>query len=245
VITKYGKCFDAYVTRAISEIENGIQDICGQIGLVKGCIHLAGNWTMMGGFLPEKLRAFSVLYPDVTYKTKFMLTSQTLDSILSGESDLGFCGNFDDQCETYSVIDRTFLYEEDLVLIVPHNHKYASRQYVEFEALADQNFITFKNVNSGGVYEAYTSLCAKYKVAPRVSFEGQDDHVIVALVRAGMGIALVPDSKWLPLDDVAVLRFPHDTPKRNQYVIWRKNAYISPVARTFRDFVIQSIKEKV
>ncbi len=78
---------------------------------------------------------------------------------------------------------------------------------------------------------------------PKISFEAKDDHVIVALVRAGMGVALVPYSKWLPLEGVSMLHFQHEKPKRKQYVIWKKNGFLSPVAKTFRDFVIDSLSK--
>ncbi len=243
VLTKYGSEFRIYVSKAINEIEEGIQAINDQLGLVKGHIRVAGNWVMMGGFLPEKFYLFSQMYPGVTYSTKFMLTGEILDSVLAGESDLGFCGNFDKKADEYSHVDRAFLYDEELVIIVPKNHFLATSNYIDFSQLEGENFITFKTVKSGGVYEAYCALCEKYHVNPRISFEAKDDHVIVALVRAGMGVALVPFSKWLPLEDVSVLHFQHEKPKRKQYVIWKKNSFLSPVARTFRDFVIDSLSK--
>ena len=93
---------------------------------------------------------------------------------------------------------------------------------------------------SGGVYEAYMNLCSVYNINPHITFEAQDDHAIIALVRAGMGIALIPDSKYLPLDGVSVVRFSEHVPKRDQYMIWRKNSYLPPVSKALKDFIIEN-----
>ncbi len=242
ILTPYGKIFDTYVTKAMSEIETGIQIIRNQMNLIKGQIKIAGVWTMIGGFLPEIISKFNDIYPDVTYITKFMLTNQILNSVLSEEYELGFCGDFNISNDRYNKLDRHLLYQENLVIIVPTNHPLADESYLDFDSFSTENFITYKNVNSGGVFEAYIELCEKYAINPRITFEAQDDHTIVALVKAGMGIAIIPESKWLPLEGVSIIRFENDTPKRKQYVIWKKNSYLSPVAKAFLDFVIKSVK---
>ena len=68
----------------------------------------------------------------------------------------------------------------------------------------------------------------------------RSDHTIIGLVEAGLGIALIADSPSLCMDKVSVLRFEHDTPIRNQYMVWKRGRFMPPVIRCFRDHILDT-----
>ena len=242
VLTEYGVLFYKHISSAFAEVDKGLQCIYDRVNLVKGLIKISGNWTMCGGFLPERINAFRTLHPEVTYFMKYLLSSEVIQSVLSNKSDLGFCGDYDISESNHSELERKLLYKEDLVMISPKNHWLAGQDYVNFSQLKEEDFISFQTVNAGGIYEALLELCDRHEFRPKIVFEANDDHVIVALVAAGMGVALVPHSKYLPLDNVAITAFRENAPVRHQYIIWRKNDYIPPVAKAFRDFIISTTR---
>lgn len=242
VLTEYGAMFNRNVTTALRELDKGLQEVYTRVGLVKGLVRISGVWTMMSGFLPERIKAFHALYPDVTFHTKYRLTYQVLRSVIDKVADIGLCGDFIVEDEDYSEVERTLLYTEKLFMIAPKNHWLARREYVDFGELRDELFVSFQAVNAGGVYEAFWELCCRHDFQPKIAFEASDDHVIIAFVGAGLGIALMPDSPYLPLpqDKVVSIPFKENFPVRHQYLIWRKNRYLSPVAKAFRDFIIST-----
>jgi len=237
VLTEYGMLFAQHVTAALEELDIGIQEVYNRVGLIKGHIKMSGNWTMSGGFLPERIKAFRTLYPEVTYFTKYEITSKVIRNVIDRMSDLGFCGDYSEEDENYSGLERTLLYTEELVIIVPKDHWMTNSKYVNFQELKNEDFISFRMVNAGGVYEAFYDLCVKHEFRPQIVYEAIDDHAVVSTVAAGLGVALVPNSKYLSLRDVVAIPFRENKPIRHQYVIWRKNGYLAPVAKAFRDFV--------
>lgn len=59
-LTEYGREFDCSVKKAIDIMEGQIQSIHERTGIVSGKLRVSGVWTMVGGYLPEKIRAFHV-----------------------------------------------------------------------------------------------------------------------------------------------------------------------------------------
>ena len=238
VLTEYGIIFYDHVVTALDEVDKGLQSVYSRVGLVKGHVRISGNWTMCNGFLPEQIKAFRKLHPEVSYFTKYQITSQVIRSVITRVSDLGLCGDFDVDEDDHSELERRLLYKEDLAMIVPNDHWMAKIEFVNFNDLRDEDFVSFRAVNSGGVFEALQKLCLQHEFQPRIVFEANDDPTVVSFVATGLGIAMVPYSKYLPLKDVVVVPFKENSPVRHQYIIWRKNDYLAPVAKAFRDFII-------
>lgn len=114
---------------------------------------------------------------------------------------------------------------------------------VEFEQLSKEEFVTYKNVNSGINY-IFRKMCKEAGFNPKVAFEVSDDTAIVRMVSNGLGIALVPVSLEIPGDQVIAIPFQEDQiPYRNQYMIWNGKRYMPPPVREFRDFITEFVEE--
>ncbi|MCI8478207.1 MAG: LysR family transcriptional regulator [Oscillospiraceae bacterium] len=239
VLTEYGKTFLNYVTQASSSIENGLRAVQEQMDVSTGKIRVSGIYTMCAEYLPTKIRSFKEQYPKVTFSMEYSISSRILESVLEGESDLGFCGDYEIDDSAYSDIERVLLKTEDLIVIVPFDHKFSGKELVDFRQLKDEQFIIYRNVNSGISY-CFWELCRAADITPEIAFEVPDDHTIIGLVEAGLGIALIADSPSLCMDKVSVLRFEHDTPIRNQYMVWKRGRFMPPVVRCFRDHILDT-----
>lgn len=238
VLTSYGKIFYQYVVQASNNIETGLHLVQEQMDVSTGRINISGIYTMCADYLPTKIKEFRKLYPKVTFSMEYHISNQILSNILSGDSDLGFCGDYELDSQTYSSIERVLIKKEDLIVIVPQDHWLANEVYVDFNKLAKEDFIIYRNVNSGISY-LFWELCRKANFTPKIAFEVPDDHTIIGLVEAGLGIALVADSPSLSVDRVHILRFPDTPPQRNQYMVWNQNRFMPPVIRRFRDYIIE------
>lgn len=239
ILNQDGKIFKEYVYEATQKIEAGLQFVHERNGLFRGHIRLSGNYTMNGGFLPSVLTGFRTSYPDITYFLKYNLSYQTLSNVLAGITDLGFCGNYSPDESNYKKLDRYLLYKENIVVIAPKDHWLAKQKYIDFRMLAKESFITFLNVNAGGMNEAFWNLSKESGFIPKITFEVPDDYSIVSLVSEGHGIAIVPDSKYLKLKKVAVIEFKDHIPQRKQYMVWRKDAFLSLATKALRDYIMK------
>lgn len=239
ILTENGKIFLEYVVQAANSIETGLHLVQDRMDVTTGRINISGIYTMCADYLPTKIKEFRKYYPKVTFSMEYHISSQTLENVLSGTSDLGFCGDYEMEHDAYSDIEHVLLKQEDLMVIVPMEHRLAKESYIDLSKLDGEPFIIYRNVNSGISY-LFWELCRKADITPQIAFEVPDDHTIIGLVEAGLGIALIADSQSLHMDKVSVLRFPDKPPQRNQYMAWNRNRFMPPVVRRFRDYIIEN-----
>lgn len=245
VLTPYGKTFKSYVDKALDTIDMGIADVQSQLDLYTGTINIMGTYIMCADFLPPRIRSFMEIYPQVRFSMVYNITAVTLDSVMNGTQDLGFCGEFDSDDPRYKNIGFSNISSDDLVIITPKEHPLSKDYYIDFRKLDGENFITYRS-NDTGVHRLYVQLCEKYGVKPKIAFEVPDDQSIIGLVAAGLGCALIADNSSLRSENVHVLHFREDeVPKSRSYIIWRKDRYIAPVVSAFRDFILDEIPDSV
>lgn len=236
VLTDYGRSFKTYVDRAMGCITDGLNDIHEQMNQISGPVNLAGVYTMCSEYLPGYLKDFLFLYPNVKFSMVYQITSDILNQLLSEKIDLGFCGDYELEDRRYSSIEYLLLKKEELVIITSEAHPLSQQSFVTISELKEESFIIYRNVNSG-ISLIFWELCKNAGVNPKIAFELPDDQNILSLVSAGLGIALIADTPMIHRPDIHILRFSGDPPVRNQYMVWKKDHFLSPAGRAFRDFI--------
>lgn len=235
-LTRYGKIFYDYVVMANDDLENGLESVRKELGLNTGRMRLAGIYTMCAEYLPPQIKIFRSRYPDVSICFDYAITSKILESVMASETDLGFCGDFD--ANDYPEIERKLLFHEDLLVIASKDHWLAGEKYVDIAKLNNETFIIYKNVNSGISYR-FWPLFQNAGFTPHIGFEVSDDHSILGLVAAGLGIALVADNPAIAHEGIIKRRFKGRAPQCSQYMVWKKGGFLSQPALAFKDQILQ------
>ncbi|MBQ9156712.1 MAG: LysR family transcriptional regulator [Eubacterium sp.] len=245
VLTDCGREFKVYVDQAIDTINHGLSTIHENLDICIGKVNIAGIYTMVAEYLPPRIKGFLDIYPKVNFSLVYQITLTVLDSIISGTADLGFCGSFDQKSKIYNNIESVLLKTEELVIVTSKDHPLSSRDYIDFSELKDENFITYRNVNAG-IHQIYQDLCDTTGVYPRIAFEAPDDHTILGLVAANLGVALIANNPVLMSKDLHVLHFEEGkVPTRQQYMVWKKGHHLSPAVKAFRDYILDEIPDSV
>ena len=92
--------------------------------------------------------------------------------------------------------------------------------------------------SSGG--RTLRDACARAGFTPRVAFESDDYAVILELVRAGVGVALIPALALRPPQDLVVLRPVEPEPlSRAIQVATRPAVLRSPAAGAMLDILVE------
>ncbi|MDQ8704990.1 LysR substrate-binding domain-containing protein [Streptomyces sp. LHD-70] len=84
--------------------------------------------------------------------------------------------------------------DEPLVLALPEEHWLSEADTVRVERLRDENFIMYAATLSSVVNEAVVRSCVAAGFHPRCAYEVTETSAALALVAAGLGIAVLPDS---------------------------------------------------
>lgn len=239
VLTEQGKIFYNHLSQANQIFSDGLRTIHEQFGVMKGRIRISATPLMCYQFLPEQIMKFKKDFPDVNFLMEPYTTNEILENVISGKSDIGFCSNYEKMKPYRRSLYRIFLQEHNLILITPRDHPLANKKAVDLHELAEEKFILLQSLNAG-TSQIFKQLCEKAEIKPDTIFEAADPYSIIYLVSSGFGISILPDDNSLNFENVAVIRFKGKIPVQKQYMVWHKEHYLSQVAESFKEFIIQS-----
>ena len=148
-----------------------------------GSVKLATFSSVAVQWLPGMLQLFQQMYPGV----EVQMLSGDYDDIdqwlRTGEADLGFVTL--PAPEQMQVIP---LSEDPLVVILPEGHRLAALEKVPIDELRGEPFITLRQSSNHDIHRALDKAGLK----PKVRYETKDDYALIAMVRQGLGISIVP-----------------------------------------------------
>jgi LysR family transcriptional activator of glutamate synthase operon len=123
---------------------------------------------------------------------------------------------------------------QELVVIVPPGHRFASHGSIALTELAGERLVTFKD--GYPVRKQIEGLLRAAGVAPHIVSESDESASIRGLVAAGSGIAIVP--RFGPGGEVVALRIDDADAARAVGIAWIPGRYLSAADAAFRAFVL-------
>jgi LysR family transcriptional activator of glutamate synthase operon len=134
-------------------------------------------------------------------------------------------------------MESLVLAKERLFLTVASDHRLAGRASVELRQAADETFVGLTREH--GLRQLFDSLCERAGFAPELAFEGEEHETLRGLVRAGLGVAVLPRA---PHHDPALVEIALRDPAAYRHVraVWHKDRRLTPVARRFSTFLTTS-----
>jgi DNA-binding transcriptional LysR family regulator len=159
----------------------------GEAGLLRIGFGIASIF----GLLPDVVQRFRGAHPDVQLHLRDMSTPEQIDALVRGEIDVGFIRqrDADDRLQMRHVLD------ERLVAALGPHSRWNTR--TGLRSAAFEPFIVIARSRSASFYDHVLSVCAAAGFAPRIVQEADELFTIVSLVRAGLGVSLVPSSAAL------------------------------------------------
>ena len=142
--------------------------------------------------MPQALRDFRAAYPSVAIQLHEATTDLQLEMLSSGEIDLGLLVMpLPDKLKTE--FDSLQVLSEPLMLALPEG-LVRKRGPVSLTQLADQPLIIFPRRLAPAFHDKILGRFQTAGLTPHIGQEAIQMQTIIALVSAGMGIALVPQS---------------------------------------------------
>lgn len=237
-LTKYGHIFYNHVASATKEIETGLETIHEAICSSKGIVRLASIFSLGAFFIPDIIKGFQLHNPDIRLMFYQTSTSNILYDVLNGEVDLGFCGEFVRDGD-FKELDAEVVQVEELLLVVPPEHRLANQDSVEFQDLLDENFVGYTD-NTGIIHSIRDTLkrAGLDGIRLKENYQVAEDNTIVGMVRAGLGIAFVADCPYIQRQGVSFLHIRNPYFCRKLYLVWKKDGFLSQAAKAFKYYVL-------
>lgn len=139
--------------------------------------------------LPAMARAFRHDSPHVELVLKGeMVTPLQVDALLAGTLDVGFLRPPVDTPELEVEVMR----QERLGVVLPEGHHLTTRASVELAALANEPFVSLPARSV--MHHTMLRTCVEGGFHPDVVQEATETSVVVSLVAAELGVAILPES---------------------------------------------------
>jgi DNA-binding transcriptional LysR family regulator len=185
-LTPAGRTFLRSVERALAEVDRAAESVRADADPAAGRIAFGFLHTLGSETVPGLIRAFRVDHPRVRFQLVQNYAWAMIERLRAGGLDL---------CLTSPVPDAPDLVarrldEQRLRLVVPDDHRLASRRRVRLAEAAAELFVTLEP--GFGLRRITDALCAEAGFTPKVAFEGEEAETLRGLVAAGLGVALLP-----------------------------------------------------
>lgn len=163
------------------------------------------------------MKSFHELYPYI--ETQIIENSEVeLHQMLKNETIDGYFQKyipFDHNDFKYRLIRK-----DKLVLAVPKNHPFATKNKLPLQAIDQQNLIERTNCS---LYSEVESCLKTKNIHPNVVFRAKGDDMAKALVASGIGISLVPNIEMV-YPNIQYVPIADERFDRKIFLIWKKES---------------------
>jgi DNA-binding transcriptional LysR family regulator len=220
-LTPAGRSFLPEARRILKLAESASQ-VARRIALGKtGSIKIGFTATSAYGFMPDLVAACRTRLPEVDLSLKEMVSGDQLEALVSGQIDIGLLRPPIVRPEFASMR----VVAERLLVAIPQGHAFADQQTVAPKELDGQPFIMYSPYESRYFHDLVVTLFTRADTLPRYVQHLSQIHSILAMVCAGLGLAIVPEAATnLNFRDVELrpLRLQGPPPVET-YLVWRRD----------------------
>ena len=237
-LTAAGVAFREAAAAAVLQLDQAIRRAAlaanGKLGLLSiGFISTAGSELM-----PNLIRLFRELNPDVQFTLRNILTADQIRMLEAGSLDIGFLRL---PIGGHSQLEVVMVHRESFVLVVPSRHKLAKRKRVRLSEVANQDFVMYDRTHAPGFHDLVFGMLRKAGIVPRVSQTAGEMPTLISLVDAGMGLSILPASAVRhSVASVVACEIADATPMSEIGIAVSKNNR-SAVVDTFKAFALEML----
>jgi DNA-binding transcriptional LysR family regulator len=187
-ITEAGRVLLAGADKVLREDEAALnlakEAVLGRAGTLRIGFGIAS----VSEILPRTILRFRKTYSQVELKMRDMSTPAQIAALVEGSIDIGIVR----LPIAHTELDSLPLFHEQLVVATSGSLSYNSRQGLA--ALRNQPFVFFPRATSATLHDHVLGLCRRAGFSPNIVQEANELFTILNLVRAGLGVSLVPSA---------------------------------------------------
>ena len=233
-ITEAGELLVARARRVLAELDAAHTELQALRGVEAGHVTVGALHTMGPVDLSLVLAIFHKRHPGVELTVREQSSEELAEMLRVDELDLALL-SVTERIESHGLGLHQIVLEE-LVLILPPDHRLARRRRVRMSELANEQFISFRE--GARLRELLVSAGRQAGFEPQVMLESNESQRIRRLVARGMGVAILPKSDSVSdRERVAVAALTDPSLSRDITLAWRAERRHSPAAAEFLELV--------
>jgi DNA-binding transcriptional LysR family regulator len=187
-LTDAGKSFLPKATKLLQDAEDAVRETQAAMEGRAGTLRIGFGIASVSEILPRTILRFRKLYPEVELQMREMPSPSQVSSLIESRLDAGILR----MPVTNRKLISVPLFSEHLVLATPAEVPYRAKAGIN--GFRNSGFIFVSPSVSKAFHDRVLSLCLRAGFTPRVIQEANEILTILHLVRAGVGVSLVPRS---------------------------------------------------
>lgn len=234
-LTPEGEAFFPVAKRLLRDWEEACSDLNNLFSLQKGKLTMAVMPSFASTLLPEHLRLFHQMYPNISISIQDIVMESVMAAVLGGRAEIGLTF----ESESMDGLEFVPLFEDDFVLICPPEHPLASAQSVTWQQVEQFPFIA---MNWGSTLRRWIDeVCAKRGLQLNTVAEGGQLVMLGELVAVGLGVSVVPALTQAQMKAKGLMCIPlrHSGLKKQVGVVKKQRGALSVAAQAFLEMLVE------
>lgn len=242
-LTASGEKLYDHTTQILSMVAAAENDVMDVANLASGHASIGSTPTIGIYTLPNWLRSFREVYPNLTLALQTGTTSDIVNGVLNHQLDIGFVEGEVEKMRR-SRLGVLMLQVIDMVVVVGPQHAWWEKDRVTINDLDSQAFVMRQRNSQTRIW--LDEMFQEYGIQPIVSAEFDNPESLKQSVVMGPCITVLPtyavqqDLEHKRLHAVAVDELPL---RRMLKLVWDRQVPLSPIARTFLTFLIDQFPQ--
>lgn len=233
-LTLEGADLYPFIQRTILQYQ-AMQEKANEIkGLETGVIRIGTISSISCHWMPQLIKEFQVLYPNVQFILHQGDYSSIQEWIKVGAVDFGFITP-----PAVTDFHTITIKVGSMLAILPANHRLASHSTISLHEIVNEPFILLEEGHFSEPMEAFHAC----NLEPNIKFCIHDDYAIMTMVEAGLGISILAELV-LRRTNYDIVMLPVDPPIIRTIAIGFKDKTSLPIAsKYFIDYLISNIEK--
>jgi LysR family transcriptional activator of glutamate synthase operon len=231
-LTDAGELLVVRSRRILAELEAAEAEIQSLRGMHSGHVTIGAMHTMGPVDLSLALALFRDRHPNVRFTVREQSSEEMAEMLRVDELDLAFL-SVTERVESRG-LGLHQLVSEELVVLLPREHRLGGRARLRMAELTGEPFISFRA--GARLRELLEAAGREAGFEPQVTLESNESQRVRRLVSRGLGVAILPRSDAEgPGADVAVATLSEPSLTRDITLAWREGRRLTPAAAEFLD----------
>lgn len=233
-LTPEGRHFRRSAPRVLNDIDSLVGEMREFVSKRRGRVAVAALPSLAAGWLPRIYAAYAASHPGVELTLHDALLEPCLQQVREGAVDMALAARGRDM----SGLLAEPLCEDRFYLVCRRDHALARRQEIELGMLRDERMI---HLGRGSSIRQSLSARAELE-ALRTALEVDHLATVTGLIRAGLGVSLVPGMTLFHFrhDDLRIVPLaPGSEIRRQLYLVKRDHRSLSQAATAFHELLLR------
>ncbi|MFK4190252.1 LysR family transcriptional regulator [Streptomyces sparsogenes] len=237
-LTEAGRVLVEHAHRVFVELEAAEAAVRAVSGLRGGRIRVAAFNSVATGLIVPTLMAFRRRHKDVSMTFTEAEPETSMPAVANGDLDLAVTHEYGRLPKPdLHGLRQVLLHRDRLLLAVPPHLQRAGQSTADLRDYADATWLSA--LPSSGFQAATELICRAEGFEPDIAFRSDQYDLLLLLVAADFGVALIPALAAAPRKGVTYLEVTRPTGLRHDIHITTREADTSPAVEALSDLLVQ------